>query len=116
MTATYPIQNSHPAYVTPLAGTGRAAVAQVLSIAGKTMELALDQPVASGAAVLVQSRDWLMLGEVQYCALERGRHRARLRLEHALPGLHELSNISRRFSGQATRAQLTDRDGYSGWT
>jgi len=113
---TYQIQSSRAVYVTPLRGIAHAVAAQVLSIAGNTMELSLDQPVAGGAAVLVQSRDWLMLGEVLYCAGEHGRRRARLRLEHALPSLHELTNLNRRFFGQAARAPLAERDGYSGWT
>jgi hypothetical protein len=57
-----------------------------------------------------------MLGEVLYCVPERMLHKAPLRLEHALPCLKELENLSRHFFGETTRAPLSERDGYSGWT
>jgi hypothetical protein len=61
-----------------------------------------------------------MLGEVLYCVPERSRHKARLRLEHALPGLGVLTDMNRRFFGQTTRepqhAPAKEGRGYSGWT
>jgi hypothetical protein len=57
-----------------------------------------------------------MLGEVLYCVPERMLHKAPLRLEHALPCLKELENLSRHFFGETTRAPLAERDGYSVWT
>jgi hypothetical protein len=105
-----------PAQVTPLGGACPSVGGQVLSLTGKDMELVLDQPLAAGTAVGVQARNWLMLGEVLYCVRERSRHKTRLRMEHALPSLRELSDMSRRFFGQAARAPLSERDSYSGYT
>ena len=112
----FQVQSSESAQVTPLAGIFPTVAGQILSLDGKNMELVLDQPLAAGTVVRVQTRNWLMLGEVLYCAPERTRHKARLRLEHALPSLRELTDMSRRFFGQAARAPLPEREGYSGWT
>jgi len=102
--------------VTPLAGVFMAVGGSVLSLTGRDMDLVLDQSLGAGTAVEVQAQNWLMLGEVLYCVKERSRHKTRLRLEHALPSIRELTNMSRRFFGQATRAPLTERDSYSGYS
>jgi hypothetical protein len=112
----FQIQANQPTQVTPLLGACLAVAAQIVSLVGKDMELMIDQPFAAGTAVRVQARNWLMLGEVMYCVGERTRHRIRLRLEHALPGLRELADMNRRFLGQTPRAPLTEMSGYSGWT
>jgi hypothetical protein len=103
------------AQVTPLGGVFPSVGGNVLSLTGKDMELVLDQSLAAGTPVEVQARNWLMLGEVLYCVKERSRHKARLRLEHALPSLRELSNLNRRFFGQAARAPLPERESYAGY-
>jgi hypothetical protein len=103
------------ARVTPLGGAFPSVSGQVISLIGKDMDLLLDQPLAAGTCVGVEARNWLMLGEVVCCAPERSRHKTRLRLEHALPSLRELSDMNRRFFGQAARVALTDSRGYSGY-
>lgn len=112
----FQIQVYQSAQVTPLTGACLAVNGQILSLTGKEMELELDQPVAARTAVRVQTRNWLMLGEVLYCVQERSRHRTRLRLEHALPGLRELTAMNRHFFGQTAREPLTEDSGYSGYT
>src|ERR1700744_2566605 len=105
-----------PATVTPLAGSSLTVGGQIISRTGKDMELILDQPLLTGTPGRVQARNWLMLGEVLYCVPDRTRHAVRLRLEHALPSLKNLMDMNRHFFGQAARAPLKQRDGYSGWT
>lgn len=116
MAGPFQIQSYEQAHVTPLSGSSLTIAANVVSLTGRDLELVLDQAVASGAAVRVEARNWVMLGEVLYCVQERGRHKTRLRLEHALPSLKELADLSRHFFGQTARAPLAERDGYSGWT
>ncbi len=103
------------AQVFPLGGAFPSVSGHVISLLGKDMDLLLDRPLAAGTCVGVQARNWLMLGEVLYCAKERSRHRTRLHLEHALPSLRELSDMNRRFFGQAAREPLPDSRGYSGY-
>jgi hypothetical protein len=113
----FSIQAYQPVDLEPLDGVGRAVKAHALSLTGHDMELVLDRPLACGTSVRVQARDWLMLGEVLYCVPERTLHRARLRLEHALPGMRELTDMSRRFLGQTARDQQVapsrESEGYS---
>lgn len=113
----FQIQAYQSVQVTPLAGACLPISSQILSLTGKDMELVLDQPLAPGSAVRVQARNWLMLGEVLYCARERSQHKTRLRLEHALPSVRELADLNRRFLGQHARLPVAEMDGgYSGWT
>ena len=109
-------QSYKPVQVTPLTGACLTIDGRILSLSGKDMELILDRHVAPGTPVRVQARNWLMLGDVLYCAPERSSHQARLRLEHALPSLRELSDRNRHFFGQTARAPLSEMGGYSGWT
>ncbi len=112
----FQIQIYQSAQVTPLSGACLSTGAQILSLTGKEMELILDQPIAAGTIVRVQARNWLMLGEVQYCVPKRSRYKARLRLEHALPSLRELTDMNRHFYGQTARTRLIDTGGDSGYT
>ena len=111
----FQVQGSESAEVTPLAGACATVSGHLLSLAGRDLELILDQTIAPGAAVRVQARDWLMLGEVLYCAPVHSRHRVRLRLEHALPSPRALADLSRHFFGQGAR-EPREAPGYSGWT
>ncbi len=112
----FSIQPYQSAQVTPLGDASVPVTAHMLSLRGNDMELVLDRSIAVGTAVRVESGNWLMLGEVLYCVTEHSRHKARLRLAHALPGVRELTDMNRHFFGQADGARLTERDCYSGWT
>jgi hypothetical protein len=112
----FPIESYQSAQVTQLGGSCPPVGGHVLSLIGIDMELVLDQPVAAGTAVRVETHNWMMLGAVLYCARERTRHKIRVRLEHALPGLHELADRNRQFFGQAARAPLASTDGDFGYT
>jgi hypothetical protein len=112
----FPIQPYQSAQVTPLGGPCPAVGGQVLSLIGIDMELVLDQPLAAGTAVRVETHNWIMLGAVLYCARERTRHKIRVRLEHALPGLRDLADRNRSFFGRAARTPLASTDGNSGYT
>jgi hypothetical protein len=113
----FSIQTYQSAQVTPLDAGCLPVGAHVLSLKGNEMELVLDRRLAAGTAVRVESRNWLMLGEVLYCVPEHSRHKARLRLAHALPSLRELSDMNRRFLGQTARshqfAPSRESEGYS---
>lgn len=116
----FQIQSFQPIQVTPLVGATATMDGHILTLTGTDMELVLNRHLAAGTAVRVQAPNWLMLGEVLYCVPERSRHKARLRLEHALPGLGVLTDMNRRFFGQTTRepqhAPAKEGRGYSGWT
>jgi hypothetical protein len=113
----FSIQAYQSAEVTPLGAACLPVGANVLSLTGNDMELVLDRRVSAGTAVRVEARNWLMLGEVLYCVPEHSRHKARLRLAHALPGLRALSDMNRRFLGQTARSQqlalARESEGYS---
>jgi hypothetical protein len=112
----FSIQPHQSVQVTLLAGPCPAVGGHVLSLIGIDMELLLDQPVATGTAVRVDTQNWMMLGAVLYCAGERARYKIRVRLEHALPGLRDLADRNRSFFGRAARTPIVSTDGNSGYT
>jgi hypothetical protein len=113
----FSIQSYQSAQVTPLGDASLPVTAHVLSLTGHDMDLVLDRRLTAGTAVRVESRNWLMLGEVLNCVPEHSRYKARLRLAHALPGLRELADMNRRFLGQAARSEqlapARESEGYS---
>ena len=83
MAGPFQIQSYEQAHVTPLSGTSLTIAANVVSLNGRDLELVLDQAIASRAAVRVEARNWVMLGEVIYCVEERGdRKSTRLNSSH----------------------------------
>jgi hypothetical protein len=113
------VQAYESAQITPLTSNALTLTGHIAMLSGNDMDVVLDRQLEAGTAVRVQARNWLMLAEVLYCVPGPSHHKARLRVEHALPGLQELNDMSRRFFGQTARDRpMAGRDasGYSGWT
>jgi hypothetical protein len=83
--------------LTVLGDAGYCAVANAIQLSAHGMRLVMDRPIPVNAVIKVVGDDWLALGEVCYCKLERSHYSVGLQLDQALLGLEELAARNRDF-------------------
>ena len=81
------IQSYQTVELTVLGEPGYSMPAHAIQLSARGMRLVVDRPVLVNSAVKVVSQDWMVLGEVCYCKLERSHYAVGLQLDQALAGL-----------------------------
>ncbi len=92
--------------LTPLCQGGHAIAAHAIELSSHGMRLVLEHPIAVNTVVKVQAADWMVLGDVCYCRLERSHYKVGLALEQALMGLREISEFKREWCDETDRVLL----------
>ena len=77
--------------LTILGDAGSSSPANATELSSHGMRLILDRPIPVNVAVKVEGDDWLALGEVCYCRLERSHYVVGLQVDQALMGLADLA-------------------------
>ena len=80
--------------MTVLGPAGYTTVAHALNISGQRMRLVMDRPTSVNTLVSIRGDDWLVLGEVSSCEMEREHYTLLVELEHSLSGLGELTALN----------------------
>ncbi len=76
--------------------TGRA-----LNLSGRGLSLILQQPLPVGAAVRIDQRDRLLLGEIAYCAAEAGTFRLGVQVDQSLRRTRDLAALRQALQAEA---------------
>lgn len=89
-----------PVRITVLESPAEAFSGTVIECGGATLIVDLGASVPTGAAVKIEGRDVLLLGEICGCRAEREGHRAQVRILHSLGALAELERLNRALLGE----------------
>jgi len=84
--------------LTVLGDAGYSTPANAIQLSSHGMRLVVDRPIAVNAAIKILAGDWLGLGEVCYCKLERSHYVVGLDLDQALMGLEDLAARNQDFA------------------
>ena len=104
------IQAYETVHLTVLGNAGYSTVANAIQLSAHGMRLVMDGTIPVNAIIKVEGDDWLALGEVCYCRLERSHSVVGLELDQALVGLAELGVRSRAFSAEEPLASLDEAE------
>jgi len=96
--------------LTVLGDAGYTHPANAVQLSAHGIRLILDQPIPVSAAIKVVCDDWLALGEVCYCKLDRVHYVVGLQFEHVLVGLEDLAEQSRDFSAEEALPALDEAE------
>jgi hypothetical protein len=77
--------------LTILGNAGFSMQANAIDFSAHGMRLVLDQPIPVNAAIKVSGNDWMALGDVCYCKMERSHYAVGLHLDQALVGLEHMA-------------------------
>lgn len=102
------IRTDKPVELTVLGGSQASSPAQAVEFSGHGLQLVTPQSVPVSAAVKVEGDDWMILGEVCYCRPEGIHFVVGLKVDQALEGLRELSELNEHLL-QAERAAVESR-------
>ena len=94
--------------LTVLGDTPNVSPANAIQLSTHGMRLVVDQPIPVNAAIKVVCDDWMALGEVCYCRLERAHYVVGLHLDQALMGLEDLATRNRDFLAETSLPALDE--------
>ena len=95
------LEIDEPVHVTVLGESETRFLGRIINYSGNGLGLFAERPAAEGAALKVEWRDTLLLGEVCYCRPEGDGFAIGLDVEHALYHTEELARLARRILDEA---------------
>ncbi|MCX6590184.1 MAG: PilZ domain-containing protein [Acidobacteria bacterium] len=100
-------QTNQPVQLTLLGdkpGQNHTLEGTILDFSGRGLRVEVQEAVAPGAAVRLDMKDQLMLGEICYCQrAENGKWAVGLQMEQALSHLDDLSRLMNALMGEGGR-------------